>query len=760
MSEAKTDFIEKHGSGKFVGQPISRVDGPDKVTGRAKYAAEHAAEDLLFGFVVSGQITKGKIKSIDETETRKITGVVDVITHANRPSTAWFNYKYADQDAAPGEHFRVLKDEEILYAGQPIGLVVAKSWEEARLGAELLKIDYEVDPVFVTDLQIAKKDAYEPRQKKSGFEKPKSRGDAKAAYDKAEKRIEAEYIHEPETHNAMEMFASTVVYDKKEKSFEIFDKTQGTQNVQAYITKVFGLSSDKVKVQTPYMGGGFGSGLRPQYHVVLAMMASLKLERSVRVVLTRQQMFSFGHRPAAIMNVKLGANASGELQAIEHTVVCETSRFETYTEGIVNWAGMLYKCENVELKHELAQLDQFTPLDMRAPGATTGLFALESAMDELSYELKMDPVELRKKNYTDKDQMHRDRPWTSKELLACYEQGAAKFGWSKRKPAPRSMRDGRKLIGYGMATGMWDAFHQQSKAEAELNQDGTLTIRSAVTDIGTGTYTILAQLAGEALGLELKDVHVKIGDSTFAAAPLQGGSWTASTLGSAAQDACRNVAEKLFKLAQNLPDSPFKDLKFEDVRFENASMKAMTDGARTLKLTKIMALSETKSLKEEGKTGPNMLTMPLKSKNTHSAVFVEVSVDEDYGMIEVTRVVAAIAAGRILNPKTARSQILGGVVWGISQALHEENAIDHRLGRTMNHNFAEYHIPVNRDIGDIEVIFVHEEDKEASPIGVKGLGEIGIVGTAAAVANAVYHATGVRVRDLPIQLNDVLESRT
>ena len=755
MSDKKTDFIENHGSHKYVGRPVDRVDGFAKVTGQAKYAAEHATESLLYGFVISSDATKGRIMKFETDKAKKLEGVVEIFSHKNRPSLAWFNKSYGDQDEAPGEHFRPLRDDKILYAGQPIGLVVAKTWELARYAAQLVEISYETE-AHLTDLKIARKDSYEPHAKKSGYEKPKSRGRAEKEFAASSKTIEAEYFHEAEHHNPMEMFASTVVYNPKEKSYEIFDKTQGTVNSLTYVVKVFGLDKTKVRVKTPYMGGGFGSGLRPQYQLFMATMAAQALEKSVRVVMTRQQMFSFGHRPSAVMTMKLGADDSGALKSITHKVVCETSRFESYTENIVNWSGMLYSCDNVELKHELAQLDQYTPLDMRAPGASTGVHALECAMDELSYELKMDPLALRLKNYTDKDQMHFGRPYSSKELRECYKQAAEKFGWSKRPSAPRSMKEGRKLKGWGMATGMWDAFHQKSKAEAEFRSDGKLIIRSAVTDIGTGTYTILSQLAAESLGLPMDHVEVLIGDTDYPEAPLQGGSWTSSTVGSAVQDACRNVAESIFKLARKVPDSPFEDVKFDDVIFQDASMTVKDEPARTMKLKEVLELSKEPSVKEQGKTGPNMLTGPLYGKNTHSAIFVEVSVDEDYGMIEVTRVVIAVAAGRILNPKTARSQILGGVVWGISQALHEESVLDHRLGRIMNHNLAEYHVPVNKDIHDIEVIFVHEEDKIASPIGVKGLGEIGIVGTAAAVANAIYHATGKRVRELPIQLSDLI----
>ena len=742
-------------AGRYVGQPVDRVDGPAKVTGQAKYAAEYPAKDLLFGVIVSAEIPKGKIKSIETTKALAVDGVVDVITHKNRLSIAWFNRKYSDQDMAPGSHFRPLADDEIRWCGQPIALAVGKTFEAARLAARLVKVEYD-RAEFETDIEVAEEHAEKPKSKKSGFEPPASRGDFEKGFANATATVRERYTHPPEHHNPMEMFATTVVFNKDEKSWTVYDKTQGTVNSHDYVVNVFGLKKDKVRVVTKYMGGGFGSGLRPQYQLFFAMMASLKLEASVRVVMTRQQMFSFGHRPAALMDVQLGADPTGKLLAVEHKVVQETSQFEEYEENIVNWTGVLYQCDNVQLDHKLARIDMYTPLDMRAPGAATGLFSLESAMDELSYEVGIDPLELRKKNYAEKDQAHHGRPFSSKELMACYDQGAEKFGWSKRKPAPRSMKNGKKLVGWGVAGGIWDASHQKAQVKATFTREGRLKIESAVTDIGTGTYTILSQLAAETLGVDMKAVDIVIGDTDLPPAPLQGGSWTASTIGTAAQEASLAIGETLFKLAKKLPDSPFLHAKFEDVEFADNSMRLESETSRSLRLTKIMELSDEKEISEDGKTAPGLFNMMAYAKHTHSAIFVEVEVDEDYGMVEVKRVVLAIAAGRILNPKTARSQIMGGAVWGISQALHEESVVDHRLGRIMNHNFAEYHIAVNRDIHDIDVIFVKEDDKIASPIGVKGLGEIGIVGTAAAVANAVYHATGIRVRELPIQLDDLI----
>ncbi|MBC7385875.1 MAG: xanthine dehydrogenase family protein molybdopterin-binding subunit [Cryobacterium sp.] len=733
----------------WIGKPVSRVDGYAKVTGAARYAAEFKSDGLVYGVVVSSDVTKGKILKIDSRSALACDGVIEVITHENRPKVSFWNRKFGDQDSPPGDHFRALYDSEVYYSGQPVALVIAETFEAARYAAKLVVITYELEE-YETDFHSRLEEAYAPKETKPGFEKPKSRGDADEAFSQAPHKISAEYDSPTQHHNPMEMHATTVVYEGDD-TYTIYDKTQGTANSQAYVCQVFGLSPKKVRVRAPFVGGAFGSGLRPQYQLYLAVMAAKKLQRSVRVVLTRQQMFSFGHRPASVQTVKLSAGEDGVLHSVGHSVTAETSQLEDYMENVVSWSGMLYKCENVEVKHELVKADIFTPLDMRAPGATSGLFALESAMDELSYEIGMDPLELRLANYTEKDQNYFGRSFSSKELRACYEQGAAKFGWSKRALKPRSLREGKKWIGQGVATGVWDALHMKSTASAEFTSKGELKITSGVTDIGTGTYTILTQIAAETLGLNLENVTTSIGDTDFTPAPLQGGSWTAGSMGSATQAACFAVREKIFKLAKKLPDSPFSDAELSDVLFEGGEMLLKKDPSRSVSLNDVLKSSRVDSVKAEGTSAPNYLKELPHARNTHSAVFAEVKVDADFGMIEVSRVVVAVAAGKILNPKTARSQILGGVVWGMSQALFEETVTDHRLGRILNHSFAEYHIPVNRDVPEIDVIFVPEADSIVNELGVKGLGEIGIVGTAAAVANAVFHATGKRVRNLPIR---------
>ena len=554
----------------------------------------------------------------------------------------------------------------------------------------------------------------------------------------------------------MECFGTTAVWEGDGR-LTVYDKTQGAPNCHNYICNVFGLAKDKVRLLSPYVGGAFGVGLRPNYQLFMAVLAAIGLKRSVRVALTRQQMFTLSYRPQTIQKLTLGSEADGSLVAVKHDAIANTSRFEDYQEPTAIWSGALYHCEHSSVSAKLAQVDLFTPCDMRAPGGAVAVYAIESAMDELSYAIGIDPLELRLRNYSEIDQ-NTDKPFTSKALKDCYYQGAEKFGWSKRKPEPRSMREGRELVGYGMATGIWEALRVPTSARAVLAPDGTLEIGCATADIGTGTYTILTQIAAETLGLPMDKVIVKIGDSDLPFSPVEGGSWTAASAGSAVMEACNGIRKELLKRGGKIKNAPLKDAEVEDVTFVDGEIRMRGDASRAMSLTDVLhGLNE--PIRSEVTSLPNPQVDKRYSHYAHSAVFAEVRLDEELGMLQVKRVVSAVAAGRILNPKTARSQIVGAVVGGIGMALHEETVIDHRYGRFINHNFAEYHVPVNADVHDIDVIFVDEREDHLNPLGVKGIGEIGIVGTAAAIANAAFHATGVRVRDLPITIDKILELR-
>jgi xanthine dehydrogenase YagR molybdenum-binding subunit len=730
----------------YIGTPTSRIDGHAKVTGAAKYAGEHNVDGLAYAAVVASTIAKGRVARFDLSEALRVEGVLDILTHENRPPMARSTSAWKD-DVAPeqGTPFRPLYDDKILFNRQPIALVLAEEWEIARFAASLVRVDYKPEP-FATDL-------FAERGTAVTVEKPeKPRGKADKAFAAAAVRHEAEYFIPIEHHNPMELYASTAVWEDGGK-LTVYDKTQGVQNVQQYLCGIFNMEPDDVRVLSPYMGGGFGSGLRPQYQVVLAVLGAKALQRSVRLVLTRQQMYGLSYRPASIERLALGAKRDGTLDAITHEAIAVTSSYEDFSRNDTGWSGLLYKSEHAKYGHRLARLDLPTPSDMRAPGAATGVHGLECAMDELAVALKLDPLELRLRSYSDRDQ-HGGIPYTSKKLRECYRQGAEAFGWHKRNPEPRSMRDGTELVGWGMASGVWEALQMPTAARILLTANGHAEVACSFSDIGTGTYTISAQVAADELGLPLDNITVKLGDSSLPQAPVEGGSWGAASVAHAIAKTAVDVRTELLRAAKTMPNSPFAAAKPESVALFDGKLVDAKDHGRAVSIADVMRhgrldrieRESTKSFKEDNS----------HARNTHSAIFAEVKIDEELGVIRVTRVVGAVAAGRILNTKTARSQILGGVVWGIGMALHEETLIDHAFGRIMNANIAEYHVPVNADIHDIEVIFVEEPDELINPMGIKGVGEIGIVGVAAAIANAIYHATGKRVRDLPITLDKVM----
>ncbi|MEK1942178.1 MAG: xanthine dehydrogenase family protein molybdopterin-binding subunit [Pseudomonas sp.] len=731
-----------------MGMPMDRVDGSAKVTGAAQYAADFHTADLTYGWVISSPIAHGRIVSIDAQSALALPGVLLVLSHLNRPALASYDEAYSDDDAADGSPFRPLYNERILYSGQPVALVVAKTLEQARMAAAQVQIEYQGE-LHETDLNAQRSSAH-----KAPAELPEPRGDVPAGLARSTAKVEVEYQTPAEHHNPMEPHASTVVV-QPDGGLLIYDKTQGTQNCRTYVEQVFGLEPGSVRVVAHFVGGAFGSGLRPQYQLTLAVMAALMVKRSVRLALTRQQMFTFGYRPPTIQRLTLGANAEGKLQAVRHQAIAQTSRFEDFTEHVVEWSGMLYHCDSVELDYRLVPLDVFTPLDMRAPGATSGVFALECAMDELAYAANICPLKLRLLNYTERNG-NEDKPYSSKALRECYSEGAERFGWAQRSPAPRSMRDGHDLLGWGVATGVWEAMQQKASARVVLDAQGGLHVSSATTDIGTGTYTALTQIAAAAMGLDSDKVQVMIGDSSLPTAPLQGGSFTISSVGSAVQQACTALQKDLLEAAQKIDDSPFADVSRDEVEFVDGHLRLKADSSQQLSYAEIVRSSGSGQMEASVDAAPDSEKRDPYATAAHSAVFVEVRVDEALGKVRVSRVVSAIAAGKVVNPKTARSQILGGVVWGIGMALQEETQMDHDLGRFINHNLAEYHVPVHADMGDIEVIFVDEPDSIVNALGSKGVGEIGLVGVAAAIANAIYHATGKRVRELPITLDKLL----
>ena len=740
----------------YIGTATSRVDGRAKVTGAAKYASEFNPAGLAHASVVTSTIAKGRITRIDASEALSVEGVIDVLTHQHRPRMASADSAYKDDVAPEGSPFRPLYDDRIWFSGQPIALVVAEESEIARFAASLVRVEYDKE-AHVTDLRRQRDTAFAleapANPAENPFAPPKPRGTAEHAFAAAEVHHRGEYYVPIEHHNPMELYASTVIFEGDGK-LTIYDKTQGVQNVQRYVCSALDMEPGDVRVMSPFVGGAFGSGLRPQYNVVLAALAACALKRSVRLVLTRQQMYVLGYRPAMIQQIELGANAGGTLDAMTHEAITVTSQYEDFHRQETGWSGLLYKRANAKHTHKLARLDLATPCDMRAPSAGPGVYALECAMDELAVALKLDPLELRLRCYSDRDQ-HTDRPYSSKSLRDCYRQGAEAFGWDRRNPEPRSMRDGTELVGWGIATGVWEALQVPITVRIGLTANGHAEVSCATSDIGTGTYTIMAQVAADMLGLPLDNVTIKLGDSTLPQSPVEGGSWIAASVSNGIATTVDAIRRELLHLAKQMPNSLLADATPDEVALADGKLVSKGDASRAASIADAIRQGAVDRIEQEKST--TFVDDGSHAHNTHSAIFAEVKVDEQLGVIRVTRVVSAVAAGRILNTKTARSQIMGGVVWGIGMALHEETLVDHNFGRIMNANIAEYHVPVNADVGDIEVIFVDEPDDIVNPLGIKGLGEIGIVGVAAAIANAIHHATGKRVRDLPITLDKLLQ---
>ena len=732
----------------YTGQATSRVDGRAKVTGSAKYAGDHNAIGLAFGAVVASTIAHGRIAGIDTGEALRVKGVLAVNTHENRPQVADSDEAWKDEVAPEqGSPFRPLYDDRVHFSEQPIALVVAENGRSRATRHRWCGSTYD-EHRFVTDISGSAGEA-------EIIEKPdKRRGDAAKAFAAAAVRHGADLFHSDRISQSDGAVASTAMWDGGGKLPST--TTRRACTMCRNLCGVFQKKSDEIKVLSPYRGGGFRVGLRPQYQVVLAVMGALKLERPVRLVLTRRQMYGLGYRPATIEHLALGAHNDGTLAAVTHQAIAMTSLFEDFSRNDTGWSAQLYTSANAKYEHRLAHLDVPTSCDMRAPGAATGVYALESAMDELAVALKIDPVELRLRCYSDKDQ-DEGLPYTSKALRECYSEGAKAFGWDKRNPEPRSMRDGNNLVGWGMATGVWEALQMPVAVRIVLGANGHAEVACAASDIGTGTYTVMAQVAADSLGLGIENVSVRLADSTLPQAPVEGGSWMAASACHAVLATAAEVRKELLQLAKLMKPSPLADAVIEDVVLADGKLASRKQPDRAVSIVDIMRHGAIDRIEKE----KTRQFTPNKShaQNTHSAIFAEVKVDEQLGVVRVTRVVSAVAAGRVLNPKTGRSQIMGSVVGGIGMALHEEAVYDHGLGRIMNADIAEYHVPVNADIHDVEVIFVEEEDRLINPLGMKGLGEIGIVGVAAAVANAVYHATGVRVRELPITLDKLLDAR-
>jgi xanthine dehydrogenase YagR molybdenum-binding subunit len=707
----------------FIGQPVSRVDGRQKVTGAATYAAEFDQPGQAYGVIVRSTVANGRIASMDSTAAQRASGVLAVLTHRNAPRLAYRRHKGLP-DPATGERLHVLQDDRVNHQGQPIALVIAETLEQANHAATLVRVTY-ADEAGITD--ISRVVPIEPTQQKTdqGETRPPQtrRGDPERALTTAEVKVEHTYVIPRENHNPIEMHATIAAWDGDRLT--LWDKTQWVHNTADEIAAVFSIPEENIRVISPFVGGAFGSGLRTWPHVTLAALGARVTGRPVKVMLSRREMYyAVGYRPHTVQRVALGASRDGRLTAILHEGYQETSRYEEFSEALLNASRLLHSCPNVDTRHRLAPMNVHTPTYMRAPGEASGIFALESAMDELAVALNFDPVELRLRNEPEMDEFKK-LPFSSRSTRECYRSAAERFGWNRRSPEPRSMRDGRWLIGWGMATATYPMNYAPATAMARLLPDGTAEVMSASSDMGPGTWTSMTQVAAEALGLPIERVKFTLGDTRLPRATIHGGSMTMASVGSAVQAACRKVREDAIARggANDLVDA---------MRRIGQPIEAMAD---------VKPGDESRRF----------------SMHAFGAVFVEVAVDPDLGETRVRRIVGAYGAGRIVNPKTSRSQCVGGMIGGIGMALMEHSVVDARNGRVPNANFAEYAVPVHADAPPLmDVIFVEEHDPHVNPLGVKGVGEIAMVGVAPAIASAIFHATGKRIRDLPITPDKLL----
>ena len=720
---------------RYLGKETTRVDGIAKVTGKAKYTAEFQVPHVAYGFIVLSTVAKGRITSFDTREAEQSAGVVRVFTHLNAGRLG-----KAPEQGQPAQWAWPLQSDKVFFNGQPIALVVAETYEQARHASRLVKVAYATEP-HATDITSMMGRAI------SDAKNTPVRGDPVAAFQNSAVKIEREYNIPIEHHNPIEPHAAIAFWEGDQLT--IFDKTQDVYGVQKHLAEGLGVPAANIRVVSPFVGGAFGASLKPNYYPSLTAMAARELKRPVKVVFTRAQMFTgHGYRPHTVQRVSLGADAQGKLQSMIHEAIHNTSSFESFSDNTTGFTRQVYACPNLDAPMKTVATDLATPTWMRAPGAVSGMFALESAMDELAYALKIDPMALRLINYAEVDPVS-GKPFSSKALRECYRLGAEKFGWQRRTPEPRSMRDGNLLVGWGMASSVWGAMQMPASARVIYRADGTATVSSATSDIGPGTYTVMTMIAAEFLGLEIDQVKFELGDTRQPKAPAQGGSWTTSSVGSAVRGGALAVTARLLELANKETSSTLRGIAASEVEMMDGKLRVTSDPARSVDIGEVMRRSDTHEISETFHSVPSPERANYASL-AHGAQFVEVKVDPDLGVVKVTRVIEVTACGKILNPLASHSQEIGGVVWGIGMALEEATEVDHRYGRIMNANLQHYHVPVNADIHSIETIFVEEDDTIVNPLGVKGMGELGMVGIPAAIANAVYHATGKRIRDLPI----------
>ena len=748
-----------HNSYQATGEKRVRGDGQQKITGQATYAVEHQPENVTYGVVLQSTISSGRITRVNSEAARAQPGVLAVFTHESglkihKPTAI------ADGGAAQST-YTPMQNDRIIHNGQNIGIVVAETFEQATWAASLVTFDYEESPalIFATDENAAPKPV-----ESSDIDL----GDARKAMDDAEVRIEGRYITPREYNSPIEPHGCVVEWQDNEH-VTLWEPSQWVAGAQVEIADWMGIDKKAVRIISPYVGGGFGSKPVPYTHVALACAASRELKRPIKVALTRPQTFTgFGGRPATEQHLEMGATRDGKIVSIIHSGFNETSLDDMFGENCNKVTARMYGVPNVHSRHSVVPINTVTPGWMRAPGENPSAFGLEVAMDEMAYKLNIDPLAFRLLNWADHDYML-DLPWSSRRLKEAYQAGAEAFGWDKRTMAPRSMREGRELIGYGMASGTYPVNTMPAEARLVLQANGQLTVQSAGADIGTGTYTILAQAAAEVLHIPSTAIKVELGDTDLPRAGVAGGSQLAGNLMGVVNKTAKVLRDKLLSLATELADSPFYRADPAQLTLDNGEIR---QSGKAIGFTRLLQMAQISELEAKADTFPegtsaqerfdmtgsmSAMSRPKEvSAHSWSAQFVEVRVDEDFGTVRVKRMCAALDSGRLYNPTLGRSQWIGGMIMGLGQALLEEGVVDPRNGRVINNNLADYLVAVNADVPEIVTIDVGQPDYQATALGGKSVGELGIVGVAAAISNAVFHATGKRVRDLPITMDKLL----
>ncbi len=747
ISLTRTPAHARHGSN--IGQPLTRRDGLLKVKGEARYAADNHPPGMLHAVLAVSSIARGRVSFLDVQAAKRHPGVVEVMTPANRPPLA------EDPDAKTNPfmfRMELLQNDKVRYPNQPIAVVIAETLEAATEGAALLSPQYDVLPARVG---LDAGESFVPPAVGVGNPAEMRRGDVEAGLAAAAQRIEATYETPVQYHNAMEPHAIVAAWDGDRLSIDM--PSQGLAMAQGRIAGLFGISPDKIHIRSPFLGGGFGSKGLVKGPQVLGILAARLVGKPVKLVLRREQMYGpVGHRSPSRQRLRIGADGEGRLTAIDHHAKIATSTFDDFFEPAADASHALYASPAIATSHEAVRTDTGTPLFMRAPGEATGSLALESAIDEAAWACRMDPLAFRIKNYAEVEPIS-GKPFSSKALRECYAKGAERFGWSKRPLEPRTLRDeAGLLVGWGVGTAIFPALMFQAEARAVLRSDGSGVMETGAHDMGQGAWTALAQIAADGLGLDLEQVEFKAGTSDLPDAGIAGGSAHTATAGMAIHNAGAAVIAKLADLATGDERSPLFGAGNAGVVARGGRLFRRDDETRGERYADILGRAGLAQVEARGKGATDPAAQANYAMHAHGAVFAEVKVDPDLGQIRVTRLVGAFAAGRVINPHLVRSQIYGGMIWGVSFALHERAILDHRSGRIINANLADYHVPVNADVPQLEALMIEEHDPHVNALGIKGVGEIGITGSAGAVANAVWHATGIRPRRFPVPIEDLI----